>query len=132
MKGYLFSAALFGITAVGLGAFGAHGLKDTLLAHSSTAIWQTAALYHLVHSVALLAISLFLAATLAGNAQNAVISPWFGRAAICWVIGIGLFSGSLYVLALGGPRWLGSVTPLGGVALIAGWGCLFLTAPKKS
>lgn len=130
MRSYLFLAAVFGITAVALGAFGAHALKDTLLAHSSAANWQTAVIYHLVHSVALLAIGLFLSTK---TTENAAISPWFGRAAICWTVGITMFSGSLYALSLGAPiRFLWPVTPLGGLALIAGWACLLLTSRKKS
>lgn len=128
---FLFLAAIAGITAVILGAFGAHALKDTLAARSTTAAWQTAVLYHLVHAIALLGVGLFSTANLIDNASaRAPVSRWFGRAAICWATGIVLFSGSLYVLAVGGPRWLGPITPLGGVALIAGWGCLFLTQPK--
>jgi uncharacterized membrane protein YgdD (TMEM256/DUF423 family) len=75
-----------------------------------TAIWQTAVLYHLLHAVALLAI--------AGVAGNLPLARWIG---LCWVVGVILFSGSLYWLALGGPKILGPVTPLGGLALIGGW-----------
>ncbi len=96
---------------VALGAFGAHGLK-TRLTPEMLAIYETGVRYHLVH-----ALGLFAAAWLAGEDQ--------GRAArlagLLLVIGILIFSGSLYLLALTGIRTLGAVTPLGGVAWIAAW-----------
>ena len=100
-------AAIFGFLAVSLGAFGAHGLKATLEQHAQLANWQTAALYHLVHSVVLLAISRDL---------------HFSRAAwFLFAAGILIFSGSLYILAATNTRWLGAITPLGGAALLGGW-----------
>lgn len=104
------AAGLLGFTGVALGAFGAHALKETLVAKGTSATWQTAVLYHLLHAVALLAL-----AGWAGNWPNA---RWIG---LCWSLGVILFSGSLYWLALGGPKLLGPVTPLGGLALLAGW-----------
>ncbi len=108
-------AGLLGATGVGLGAFGAHALKPQLLASGRLEIWQTAVHYHLLHAVAL------LAAALGGAALPAASSRWIQRAGLCWAVGVGLFSGSLYWLALGGPRWLGPITPLGGLAMILGW-----------
>ncbi len=102
-RSHLIAAGLLGFVGVSLGAFGAHALKDTLAASGMTPAWQTAVLYHLVHAVALLAFP---------------SDKWAGR---CWIAGITLFSGSLYWLALGGPKILGPVTPLGGIALLAGW-----------
>ncbi len=104
------TAGLLGFAGVVLGAFGAHLLKETLTASGSLAIWQTAVLYHLVHSVALLAV--------AGWSGAGPKLAWIAR---CWTAGIVLFSGSLYWLALGGPKILGPVTPLGGLALLLGW-----------
>jgi uncharacterized membrane protein YgdD (TMEM256/DUF423 family) len=103
-------AGLLGFTGVALGAFGAHALKETLLARGSAATWQTAVLYHLLHAVALLAL-----AGWAGSWPNA---RWIGA---CWIVGVVLFSGSLYWLALGGPKVLGPITPLGGLGLLSGW-----------
>lgn len=103
-------AALFGALGVMLGAFGAHALKARL-EPAQLDVWSTAVEYHLIHAVALLAVALFGAAT-----DRAVSWPAAGFTA-----GILLFSGSLYGLALGGPRWLGPVTPLGGLCFIAGW-----------
>ncbi len=99
----IIAAGLLGFTGVALGAFGAHALKDTLAANGTIATWQTAVLYHLVHAVAL---------------ATGPTAPWVGR---CWTVGVVLFSGSLYWLALGGPKLLGPITPLGGISLLLGW-----------
>jgi uncharacterized membrane protein YgdD (TMEM256/DUF423 family) len=108
-------AAAFGFAAVALGAFGAHALKTTLQASGMLDVWNKAVLYHLVHAVALLALALHGA----GN-----------RAAyLLFVAGILLFSGSLYTMALINLRWLGAITPLGGLCFLAGWAWLVI-APK--
>lgn len=114
MKKYPLFAAMAGFSAVALGAFGAHALKPTLLARGSVETWNTGSLYHLVHAAALLGVAWL------GPDGAAPRGP-LARAADCWLAGTVLFSGSLYVLALGGPRWLGPVTPLGGVLLLTGW-----------
>ncbi len=106
-------AAILGALGVGLGAFGAHGLLARLAASGHTATWETAARYHLLHALALLALGIWQ--------QQQPANVALGRAATCFVAGITLFSGSLYGLSLTGARWLGPVTPLGGVLLIAGW-----------
>jgi uncharacterized membrane protein YgdD (TMEM256/DUF423 family) len=103
-------AAISGFLAVVLGAFGAHGLRGRV-DPEQLAAWQTATHYHLTHSVVLLALALYAGA----SGRPAGLSPWL------FAVGITLFSGSIYALVLGGPRWLGPVTPLGGLALIAGW-----------
>jgi uncharacterized membrane protein YgdD (TMEM256/DUF423 family) len=121
MRKHLVLAAVVGASGVITGALGAHALKETLLVRESLSAWNTAALYHLVHAPALLATSL----TIPGNPSGAA---WLSRANACWVLGITLFSGSLYWLSLGGPRWLGPITPVGGVFLIAGWLCVLGTA----
>lgn len=111
-------AAICGGLAVASGAFGAHALKARLAAAGMTDVWETAVFYHLMHA---------LAATAAGLSAAAGESRLAGsllRAGWCWLLGTGLFSGSLYALGLGGPRLLGPVTPLGGLFLIAGWGLL--------
>ncbi len=104
------AAGFLGLTGIALGAFGAHALKDTLTARGSLPIWQTAVLYHLVHAVALFA--------LPGWTMAGARAPWIAR---CWTAGIIFFSGSLYWLALGGPKFLGPITPLGGLAFLLGW-----------
>lgn len=104
-------AALNMIAAVGAGAFGAHGLRSTL-SHDLFAVWQTGVLYHLVHALGLFAVALL------GTRFG---SPLLSAAGMVMFVGIVLFCGSLYVLALTGTRWLGAVTPLGGVAFLAAW-----------
>lgn len=110
----LIAAALLGASGVGLGAFGAHALRAELLANGMTNAWETAVRYHLLHAVALLALAVWLRQA-NGGTRAARAAGW------AWLIGVVVFSGSLYGLALGGPRWLGPVTPLGGIALLAGW-----------
>ncbi|MCE9520320.1 MAG: DUF423 domain-containing protein [Verrucomicrobia bacterium] len=102
--------------AVTLGAFGAHALKDTLENSQHLETWKTAAQYHLVHSVAVLAVAL--------------AGAGFRRSAYCWLAGMILFSGSLYLLSVTGLKWLGAITPFGGLFLLAGWATLLL--PAKS
>lgn len=100
------------VIAVALGAFGAHALKARL-APDALNVWQTGVTYHAWHALALVAIG----ATMLHFPELRELR----YAAVLIVIGIGLFSGSLYGLALGAPRGLGAITPFGGVAFIAGW-----------
>jgi uncharacterized membrane protein YgdD (TMEM256/DUF423 family) len=97
--------------AVGLGAFGAHGLKARLTVET-LAVWQTAVQYHAWHALGLLAV---------GLAGFHFEGNWLKAAGWLLLAGIALFSGSLYALALGAPRTLGMVTPIGGIAFILGW-----------
>lgn len=108
---WLIVSALSGVAAVLLGAFGAHGLASRGLDADKIASWQTAASYHLLHTVALLALALYARST-----GTSVTLP-----ASLMSAGIVLFSGSIYLLVLGGPRFLGPVTPLGGLAFAAAW-----------
>ncbi|MGE4608614.1 MAG: DUF423 domain-containing protein [Myxococcota bacterium] len=110
-------AAISGALAVMAGAFGAHGLKDHLTAEQ-LASWSTACQYHLLHSVALLALALF-----ALQSGREIRIP-----ASLFLAGTTLFSGSIYLLLLTEQKWLGPVTPLGGFLLIAGWLSLFTLA----
>jgi uncharacterized membrane protein YgdD (TMEM256/DUF423 family) len=121
----LVSAGLLGATGVALGAFGAHWLRPTLAALGTRDTWETAVYFQLFHAVALLAAA-GLPQQLTENQRRHA-----RRGAICWQWGVVLFSGSLYALAVGGPRWLGPVTPLGGAALIAGWVLLIVAALAK-
>jgi uncharacterized membrane protein YgdD (TMEM256/DUF423 family) len=114
----LLAAGLLGFTGVALGAFGAHALKDSLLERGTAVAWETASRYQLLHAVALLAIAIW------GRLSQGAMPKQLKWTPACWTVGTVLFSGSLYVLALGGPRWMGPVTPLGGLALLAGWGCV--------
>lgn len=99
--------------AVGMGAFGAHGLKERLDAYSMS-VYEKAVLYHFIHALGIILVAL-LART------NAITMTGQARAAWLLLIGIVLFSGSLYALAISGARVLGAITPIGGVAFILGW-----------
>lgn len=115
--------ALFALTGIMAGAFGAHGLEEQLAAREATGAWQTGVLYHLIHALALLSLGIWTRVEGRSAARS--------TAGACWSGGIVLFSGSLYVLALGGPGLLGPVTPLGGLLFMAGWVALLPAAWKK-
>ena len=100
-------AAVLGFLAVALGAFGAHGLHDVLEKNGRLATWETAVLYHLTHAVVLLLIS---------TLRPLRIAAWR-----LMLAGVAVFSGTLYALALTTVKWLGAITPLGGLCLLAGW-----------
>jgi len=103
--------------SVAAGAFGAHALRDKLTPEL-LAVFETGARYQMYHALAL------MAAAWAVTRSPGALPQWAG-----WLFTAGtlLFSGSLYALALSGMRWLGAITPLGGIALLAGWGCLALS-----
>ena len=109
-------SAVVGFCAVALGAFGAHGLKELLERLQTTGPWQTGALYHLVHS----AVLLFVA-----SREPLPKAAWW-----LFLAGIVVFSGSLYLLAVTNVRWLGAITPVGGLCLLGGWFALAF-APKR-
>jgi uncharacterized membrane protein YgdD (TMEM256/DUF423 family) len=119
-KNTLITAAVAGFSGVALGAFGAHGLKGVLSADMLT-VYQTAVQYHLIHAVVLLALSLWL---------QVQPSRWLSWSARLMLLGLILFSGSLYLLALSGVRPLGMITPLGGVSWLLGWSALLVAAVK--
>jgi len=114
------SAAAFAAAGVMLGAFGAHALRGRI-DDAALQIWHTAVEYQMWHALALLCVSVM---PLQATRLRRVCS-------IAFVTGIVLFSGSLYALALGAPRWIGMLTPLGGVALIAGWVALGLALLRR-
>ncbi|MGC2519322.1 MAG: DUF423 domain-containing protein [Burkholderiales bacterium] len=119
---FLSLGGLTALAAVALGAFGAHALKDRLPLEM-LAVWRTGVEYHFYHALGLIAVGL-LAAQLPGSA----LLKWSG-----WLMfaGIALFSGSLYLLAATGTRWLGAVTPVGGAAFLAAW-ALFVAAVLRA
>ncbi|MBE0643379.1 MAG: DUF423 domain-containing protein [Bacteroidetes bacterium] len=108
---WIFAAAISGFLAVALGAFGAHALASRVDA-SLLEAYRTGVLYHLVHSVAILGCGLFL---LTHDERR------IHHAAGYFLAGIVLFSGSLYIMTVTGARWLGAVTPFGGIAFLSGW-----------
>ena len=111
----------FGFLAVAAGAFGAHALRARL-GTEMLAVWETAARYQMYHALALLVVA--FAAGRAGGGW--ALAGWLFTA------GIVVFSGSLYVLALSGVRWLGAITPLGGLCFLAGWVALLLAGIRAS
>jgi uncharacterized membrane protein YgdD (TMEM256/DUF423 family) len=118
---FLLFGAVAAFLAVGLGAFGAHGLRARL-SPDMLAVFETAVRYHMYHALALLLTSLLMAR----------MGGWLVTAAgWCFTVGIVLFSGSLYALALSGVTILGAITPIGGLAFLAGWACLALAAASS-
>lgn len=109
------------LLAVAAGAFGAHGLRSRLTP-DLLVVFETGVRYQMYHALALLAVAWAL---------TRWPGPWPVRAGWLFVVGTLLFSGSLYALALSGARWLGAVTPFGGVAFLAGWVCLVLAAARR-
>lgn len=111
-------AALIGLFGVGLGAFGAHALEGLLERQGRVDTWETAVLYHLVHAAAMLALALR--------------TPPAKTAFTLFLAGVIVFSGSLYLLSVTGAGWLGAITPLGGLAFLAGWGVLLIRTPGRA
>ena len=118
---FLAIASLLAGTSVILGAFASHGLKGKL-SESALAIWETGTKYQMYHALALILIAILLERS--PNFLPLIIAGY------AFIAGIAIFSGSLYVLSLSGIKWLGAITPLGGVAFIAGWISLAVTAWK--
>ena len=110
-------AGIIGLLAIGLGAFGAHALRERLLAQHMLEVWSTAVLYHLIHAPVLL--------WLAGRKTISTL------AVSLFAGGILLFSGSLYALALTDFHGLGAITPIGGLLLMAGWGWIAIAACRS-
>ncbi|HAT9135718.1 TPA: DUF423 domain-containing protein [Legionella pneumophila subsp. pneumophila] len=113
-KLFLIFAGLFGLLGNALGAFGAHALK-TKLSPTMLAIYQAGAQYQFYHALALLAVSVLL---------FHIQSTWLNLSGLAFIAGILLFSGSLYLLSITGIKWIGIITPIGGLSFILGW--LFL------
>jgi len=111
--------------AVATGAFGAHGLR-AMVSPAQLAVWQTAVLYHLIHGLGLFVIAA-LAAQLGGlsGSRPLRLAVW------CLLLGVIVFSGSLYLLVLTNTPWLGAITPIGGAAFILGWLLLALAAWRQ-
>jgi uncharacterized membrane protein YgdD (TMEM256/DUF423 family) len=117
---FLATAAVFGGLSVAGGAFASHALKSKL-SDRALEIFDTAARYQMYHALALLLVALFCC-------RAAESQTFFAVAGWAFIAGTIIFSGSLYALSLSGIKWLGAVTPLGGVAFIVGWGCLAVAA----
>jgi uncharacterized membrane protein YgdD (TMEM256/DUF423 family) len=115
--------AVFGGLAVAAGAFGAHGLRERLDARSLE-IFETAAKYQMYHALALVAVGAFAMTGRVGAALT--VAGW------SFLVGILVFSGTLYGLSISGIRWLGMITPIGGVAMIVGWVALAIAAGSSA
>ncbi|WP_281616107.1 DUF423 domain-containing protein [Flammeovirga sp. SubArs3] len=113
--------SIFCALAVAIGAFGAHGLKGVLEANGRLETFETGVKYHFYHGLGLL---------LLGALADKIEQNWLKWAAVFMVIGILIFSGSLYILSITGINWLGAITPIGGVGFIAAWIALALGAKK--
>lgn len=114
-KSTLIAGAIFGFFSVALGAFGAHALKDYLLETNRLDTYEKAVQYQMYHALALLFVGIL------GLQFPELKLDWVG---LFFVLGILIFSGSLYVLCGTGIRWMGAITPLGGICFLVGWGML--------
>ncbi len=117
---FLAIASILGGLSVAFGAFASHALKQKLT-ERALEIWETGNKYQMYHVLALILVALLLTRTETPD-------PFLNTAGIAFIVGIALFSGSLYALSLSGIKWLGAITPLGAVAFIIGWGCLAVSA----
>lgn len=119
---FLAIAATLGGTSVVLGAFASHGLKEKL-SERALAIWETGTKYQMYHALALILVALLLALLPTESPPKYLVFAGYS-----FIAGTVLFSGSLYALSISGIKWLGAITPLGGVAFIVGWTCLAVAA----
>ena len=119
----LLTGVVFGGLAVTIGAFGAHALRPLLEENGRTETFELAVRYQFYHAFALL---------FAGMLMSTFTSRHLARAALCFAVGIVIFSGSLYALSLSGILMLGAITPAGGILFIAGWVLLYLGINAKS
>ena len=120
-KFFLQAGSLLGLIGVGIGAFGAHGLRARLTAAGRMDTFETAVKYQFYHALALVLVGILMQ-QLASNPAALKYLNWSGYG---FLIGVLIFSGSLYVLCFTGVTWLGAITPLGGLFMIAGWALLF-------
>ena len=119
-KIFIAIAAMLGALSVAGGAFASHALKEQI-SERSLEIFETGAKYQMYHALALLLVALLLT-------RLEVVPTTLVTSGISFIVGVVLFSGSLYALSLTGIKWLGAITPLGGVAFLIGWGCLAISA----
>lgn len=122
MKIFVLFAAIFGMVGVAAGAFGAHGLESKLDA-DALEVWHTAVRYQMYHAFALFGAA-WLSTEVGSTATS--VAGW------SFIVGVLIFSGSLYALALTDIKWLGAITPIGGVSMIVGWIALIVAALELS
>ena len=121
-KFFLISGGISGALAVMIGAFGAHALKPTLIAKDTLSAFETGVQYHFYHTLALLAVGILM---------QRMESSWLNYSGYAFLIGIVIFSGSLYTLGITEIKWLGEITPIGGLSFIAGWVLLVMAMLKS-
>lgn len=119
-KFFISIAAVMAGLSVASGAFASHALKDKL-SEKALEIFETGSKYQMYHALALLMVGLFLT-------RIEVTPTLLNAAGWAFIIGVVLFSGSLYALSLSGIKWLGAITPLGGIAFLVGWACFAIAA----
>ncbi|CAM3599871.1 hypothetical protein VA7868_02195 [Vibrio aerogenes CECT 7868] len=124
-RGLLIFGAGSGVFSVIFGAFASHGLKSVLSPYL-LGVFETGVHYQFIHTLSVLCCAIMLC--LLKNSDENKASKYFSRAAICFMIGIFCFSGSLYLLALTGVKWFGPVTPFGGLCFIVGWIMMMVAA----
>ena len=120
MRIFLVAGSVLAFVAVAAGAFGAHALRARL-SPDLLDVFETGARYQMYHALALLAV-----AWVGSQSPSGLVTA----AGWSFIVGILIFSGSLYILALADLRWMGAITPIGGVAFLVGWGCLALAAMR--
>lgn len=125
---WILVGSIFGFLAVGIGAFGAHGLKP-YLTEETIKIFETGNKYHFYHSIVLL----WIGSLLLGNSLSSIQVKRLNLAGVFFLIGILIFSGTLYTLSITGVRWLGAITPIGGLSFLVGWALLIWSSssPKQ-
>ncbi|WP_109829696.1 DUF423 domain-containing protein [Reichenbachiella versicolor] len=117
---YLAIAAILGALTVIIGAFGAHGLKSILIENGKLEVFETAVNYQMMHTLSLLIVGFHF--------ETIRLANWVSN---CWIIGVFIFSGSLYALSITNVSILGAITPIGGTFFIIGWGVLIYSILKK-
>lgn len=125
MKKAIITGAVHGFLAVAFGAFGAHALKS-ILDDYSAGIWDTGVQYQMFHAAALVLVGILSSKGLLGESKQLTIAK------NCFNIGIFFFTGSLFVLAITGIKWLGAITPIGGVLFLIGWAMIIVAAKKAN
>ncbi|MGL4522434.1 MAG: DUF423 domain-containing protein [Bacilli bacterium] len=121
MQSFIRIGAVSGAVVVALGAFGAHALKE-MVSVAALGNWETAVKYQMFHTIGILIVALL---------HKMYSNKLLTTAGVCFLVGIFIFSGSLYILVLSGIKWLGAITPIGGVSFIIGWICLGLSFKKE-
>ena len=114
-------AGIYGFLGVAAGAFGAHGLKE-MVTPERLEVFQTGSRYCMIHALALLILGVY---------SQTQTNPWLTRAGWGFTMGTAIFSGSLWLLVLTDTGWMGAITPLGGLGLLAGWFCLILSTHRN-